>query len=82
MQGERRSSPRTRLRVVHLHGRGSEPVRRVSELLFVDGQPRAVLGWTQSEEGRRPAEVISLDTARLKASTRAKNLFHYDGVTT
>jgi hypothetical protein len=68
------------LRVVHLHDTGSEPVRRVSELRFVDGRPQAVLGWTQSVDGRRPA-VIPLDNARLRASKRAKNLFHYDGVT-
>lgn len=81
MRIERRSIPRTRLRVVHLHGSEGEPVRRVSELMFVDGQPQAVLGWKQSEAGRRPAEVIPLDTARLRASKRAKNLFHYEGVT-
>jgi hypothetical protein len=78
---ERRTVPRTRLRVVHLHGAGAEPVRRVSELMFVDGRPQAVLGWTQSANGRRPAAVIPLDSARLRASKRAKNLFHYDGVT-
>jgi len=81
MRAERRSIPRTRLRVVHLHGTEGEPVRRVSELMFVDGRPQAVLGWKQSDQGRCPAEVVPLDSARLRASKRAKNLFHYDGVT-
>ena len=78
---ERRTQPRTRLRVVHLHHTGSEPVRRVSELSFVDGRPQAVLGWKQSVDGRCPAAIIPLDGTRLRASKRAKNLFHYDGVT-
>nr|HEX2200367.1 hypothetical protein [Burkholderiales bacterium] len=81
MTEERRAIPRTRLKVIHLHREGDEPTRRVSDLVFLDGKPHAVLGWTHSEQGRRPGAAIELDTARLRPSRRAKALFRYEGVT-
>jgi hypothetical protein len=78
---ERRSIPRQRLRVLHLHLDGEAPVRRMSELVFVQGRPNAVLRWTAEGGGRHPGAMVPLDTARLRPSRRARNLFRYDGVT-
>jgi hypothetical protein len=81
MTQERRSIPRNRLRVVHLHQERGEPVRRVSELVFVEGKPQAVLGWKEERGARQPRKLIALDTSRLRPPRRAKNLFRYDGIT-
>jgi hypothetical protein len=78
---ERRSIPRARLRVVHFHSAGQEAVRRVSELLFRDGRPLAVLRWSGASGERRPELVVALDTARLRPARRSRNLFRYDGTT-
>jgi hypothetical protein len=78
---ERRSIPRTRLQVVHRHRVRGEPVRRISELLFIEGRPVAVLDWTEKGGVRRPRQVIALETARLRRSQRVKTLFRYEGVT-
>lgn len=81
MTEDRRVIPKVRLRVVHLHFSGAEPVRRVSELVFKDGRPLAVLRWTGEGGRRRPERVAPLDTARLRPARRARHLFRYDGVT-
>jgi hypothetical protein len=78
---ERRSIPRARLRVVHFHSGGPQPVRRVSELLFRDGRPLAVLRWIGASGERRPELVVPLETARLRPARRVRNLFRYDGMT-
>lgn len=78
---ERRSIPKVRLRVVHLHRSGDEPVRRVSQLLFVGGRPVAVLGWSGTEGERRPKRTVPLETSRLRPSRHAKHLYRYEGVT-
>ena len=78
---ERRSIPKQRLRVLHLHLDGAAPVQRISELVFVRGQPNAVLRWSAEGGGRHPGATVPLDTARLRPSRRRRNLFRYDGVT-
>jgi hypothetical protein len=78
---ERRSIPRERLRVLHFHVNGEAPVRRISELMFVQGRPVAVLRWTGEGCERHPDAIVPLDTARLRPTRRGRNLFRYNGVT-
>jgi hypothetical protein len=81
MTAERRSIPRQRLRVVHLHRAGEQPVRRISALVFVEGRPLAVLRWADERGERRPLATVPLETARLRPARRPLDLFRYDGVT-
>jgi len=78
---ERRSIPGVRLKVVHRHRRGEAPERRVSDLVFIDGRPHAVLRWEQRDAARRPALTIPLDSNRLRPAKRVRALFRYEGVT-
>lgn len=59
-EDERRSIRRTRLKVIHRHRIGSRTFRRVSELVFVRGKPRAMLEWVNLGGVRSPLYIAVL----------------------
>jgi hypothetical protein len=78
---ERRTGPRARLRVVHRHRIGTHRLSRVSELVYVRGQPKVVLEWVDLAGVRAPL-YLALDPERLHAPRRSPHLYTYDGETT
>ena len=70
------------LKVIHRHRVGKLEFRRVSELVYVRGRPKAILGWIDVGGGGPPRYLCDLDPAKLrKAAGEAKNTFYYDAVT-
>ena len=78
---DRRSAARTPLKVVHRHRIGSEVSRRVSELVFVRGRPRAMLEWVNLGGVRSPLYVTELDPAKLRKAKNSRTMYYYDGET-
>jgi hypothetical protein len=76
-----RSKGRLGLKVIHRHRTGSSTFRRVSELVFVAGRPRAVLGWIDAGGVRTPIYICELDPAKLQKAAASKNTYYYDDVT-
>ena len=77
---ERRAWPRARMRVVHRHRIGGQSLRRVSELVYVRGQPNAVLEWLDLAGVRAPL-YTTLDPDKLREAKRPAHFFVYDGET-
>lgn len=72
------------LKVIHRHRVGGTVSRRVSELVYVRGRPKAILHWIDVGGVRTPLFMCDLDPARLrKAPTdgAGKNTYYYDEVT-
>ena len=67
-------------KVIHRHRIGQHTLKRVSELVFLQNQPKAVLGWVDMGGDRTPV-YLDLDPARLRAVKGAKGTFYYEGVT-
>ena len=80
-QAERRGIRRTRLKVVHRHRIGSRTFRRVSELVFVRGRPRAMLEWIDLGGVRSPIYFAELDPAKLRQAKSRPDTYFYDGLT-
>ena len=79
---DRRSLPRTPLKVIHRHRIGRRRYKRVSELVFVaGGAPRAVLEWVDLGGVRSPLYIVELDPAKLRRAPRLRNTYYYDGET-
>jgi hypothetical protein len=80
---DNRSTARLGLKVVHRHRVGTDTSRRVSELFYIEGQPRALLGWINMGGIRTPIYVCALDPAKLRRSvgSGSNDTFYYDGVT-
>jgi hypothetical protein len=76
-----RSKIRLGLKVIHRHRSGASTFRRVSELVFVSGRPKAVLGWIDTGGMRTPIYICELDPAKLRKAAAAKNTYYYDEVT-
>src|SRR5512134_2916790 len=76
-----RRKVRVGLKVIHRHRVGNRVVRRVSELVFVDGRPRALLGWIDIGGIRTPIYICELDSSKLRGSKAAKNTYYYDATT-
>jgi hypothetical protein len=72
---------RVGLKVIHRHRIGRHTLRRVSELVFVQDQPKAVLAWIDMGGDRVPV-YLELDARRLRTPRGVKGIFYYDGVTT
>lgn len=72
---------RVGLKVIHRHRVGDKVLRRVSELVYVAGRPRALLGWINLAGVRTPLYICELDPAKLRRADGARNTFHYDDVT-
>lgn len=77
---ERRKT-RLGLKVIHRHRIGDKVFRRVSELVMMDGQPKALLGWINLGDVRTPIYLCALDQAKLRRSPTSPNTFYYDEVT-
>ena len=77
---ERRSVPRSRLKVIHLHRIGRRRFRRVSELVFVDRQPKAVLEWVNMGGDRSPL-YLELEAHWLHEMHGAYHTWFYEGET-
>ena len=73
-----RSKGRLDLKVIHRHRAGNSAFRRVSELVFVRGRPRAVLGWIDAGGVLTPIYSCELDPAKLRKAAALKNTYYYD----
>ena len=72
---------RVRKKVIHRHRIGSHVFRRVSELVFIGGKPKAILRWIDIAGVRTPI-YAELDPTRLKRIRIANSAtFQYDGTT-
>jgi hypothetical protein len=78
---ERRKA-RIGLQVVHRHRAGDITYRRVSELVFVGGRPKAVLGWINAGGGvRTPISSCDLDPKKLRKAAATPKTYYYEDVT-
>jgi len=78
---ENRKRIRVGLQVVHRHRIGDRKFRRVSELVFLQGTPKLVLGWINLGGVRMPL-YAQLHPAKLRKAHSLKNTYYYDEVTT
>jgi hypothetical protein len=78
---DRRQGGRASLRVVHRHRIGSAVSERVSDLVYINGHPFALLGWVDLDGIRTPLHVCELDPTKLRADADEPHLFHYDDLT-
>jgi hypothetical protein len=78
---QNRRKIRTGKKVIHRHREGSKIFRRVSELVFVSGRPKAVLGWIDTGGVRTPIYICELDPAKLRKAAATENTYYYDEVT-
>ena len=76
-----RRKVRVGLKVIHRHRVGNRVVRRVSELVFVDGRPKALLAWIDIGGVRTPLYICELDRTKLRAPKGVKNTYYYDATT-
>jgi hypothetical protein len=76
-----RRKVRVGLKVIHRHRVGNRVVRRVSELVFVDGRPKALLSWIDIGGVRTPLYICELDRSKLRAPKGVKNTYYYDATT-
>jgi len=79
-----RRKVRLGLKVIHRHRVGKLEFRRVSELVFMRGRPKAILGWIDVGGVRTPLFLCDLDPGKLRkvaTGTNAKNTYYYDSVT-
>ncbi|MGQ0545526.1 MAG: hypothetical protein ACT4P3_09370 [Betaproteobacteria bacterium] len=67
------------LKVVHRHQVGGKLFRRVSELVYLQGKPVAVVRWIDIGGVRAPLYTCVLDEAKLHAEARGR--YTYDGIT-
>jgi hypothetical protein len=75
-----RHETRYQLKVIHLHRTGGAVERRVSELVFLQGEPRIVWGWIDLGGVRTPIYFAAVDPAKL-SRLGVENVFRYDVVT-
>ena len=77
---ERRTA-RVQHRVVHRHCIGTEVSRRVSEFVFVRGEPKAILRWIDVAGVRTPL-YVDLDPGKLRRiRAGTATLYVYEGTT-
>ena len=79
-----RRKVRLGLRVIHRHRVGRLEFRRVSELVYVRGRPKAILGWIDVGGVRTPIYMCDLDPAKLRKAAQGnqeKDTYYYDAVT-
>lgn len=72
---------RSGLKVIHRHRVGSYEFRRVSELVYIRGRPRAILGWVDVGGMRTPIYIADLDPKKLHKAAAAPKTYYYDDVT-
>jgi hypothetical protein len=79
---ERRQGARSGLLVRHRHRTGSAVSERISELVYVDGRPVALLDWINLGGIRTPLYICDLDPKKLRPDRSGQRVFHYDDITT
>jgi hypothetical protein len=80
-QKDRRHDPRPGFKVKHRHRVGSAVGDRLSELIYINGRPVALLDWIDLGGIRTPLYICELDAKKLRLATDQRGLYHYDGVT-
>jgi hypothetical protein len=78
---QNRTQARLGLKVIHRHRAGDSTFRRTSELVYVRGQPKAVLGWIDAGGIRTPIYICDLDPSKLKQAAAARDTYYYDETT-
>jgi hypothetical protein len=78
---DRRNLPRFQLKVIHKHRVGNHTLRRVSELVYVRGLPKAVLEWINIAGVRTPLYVSELDPRKLRKAKAPAHTYYYEGIT-
>lgn len=78
---DRRHDLRLGFKVKHRHRIGSTVVDRLSELVYVNGRPVALLDWIDLGGIRTPLYMCELDPKKLRVVTNQRGLYHYAGVT-
>jgi hypothetical protein len=81
MVPKERRKRRLGLKVIHRHRVGDKVLRRVSELVIIEGQPKALLGWINFGGVRTPIYLCDLDLAKLHRSRTSTNTFYYEEIT-
>jgi hypothetical protein len=81
MVPKERRKRRAGLKVIHKHRVGDKILRRVSELVIIEGQPKALLGWINFGGVRTPIYLCDLDFAKLHRSASSPNTFYYEEIT-
>ena len=81
MQVNERRKSRLGFKVIHKHRIGDKVFRRVSELVMIEGQPKALLGWINLGDVRTPIYLCDLDPAKLRRSPTSATTFFYDELT-
>lgn len=76
-----RRKVRLGLKVIHRHRVGSFEFRRVSELVYVRGRPKAILGWIDVGGVRTPIYLCDLDPVKLHRSASSPNTYYYEEIT-
>lgn len=76
-----RRKVRVGMKVIHRHRVGDQVFKRVSELVYVQGKPRALLHWINSAGVRTPLYICELDPAKLRAAEGVQNTFYYEDMT-
>jgi hypothetical protein len=66
--------------VIHRHQLGNQTLRRVSELVFLRGEAKAVLEWIDSGGLRTPI-YVDMDREKLRLTRGIRTLYYYDGTT-
>ena len=68
-------------KVIHRHRIGERTFRRVSELAFVRGKPKAILRWINIAGVRTPI-YAELDASQLKRVANVRSVtYRYEGTT-
>jgi hypothetical protein len=68
-------------KVIHRHRVGSFEFRRVSELAFIRGVPKAILGWIDVGGVRTPIYLCDLDPGKLRQCRSSRDTWYYDDTT-
>jgi hypothetical protein len=81
MVPKERRKRRLGFKVIHKHRVGDKVLRRVSELVIIEGQPKALLGWINFGGVRTPIYLCDLEVAKLHRSTGSATTFYYEEIT-
>jgi hypothetical protein len=76
-----RRKNRLGLKVIHKHRIGDKVFRRVSELVVIEGQPKAILGWIDMGGVRTPIYLCDLNHLKLHRSATSPNTYYYEEIT-
>ena len=76
-----RRKKRLGFKVIHKHRIGDKVFRRVSELVVIDGQPKALLGWINLGDVRTPIFLCDLDQTKLHRSATSAHTYYYEEIT-